>query len=111
MLAYSLNLQSVSQEGQQGLCCGRSLANIKINNTDRKKITSEAISLLTENNPDLLVTGCPLCKKTFGQLSPIPVLDISEVVSMSMVQKKYYVETDEGYQSTKHVEKFAEVQA
>ncbi len=111
LLAYSLNFQSISQEARQGLCCGGSLGNIKINNTDRKKITCEAINLLTENNPDIMVTGCPMCKKTFAQLSPIPVLDISEVVSMSLVQKKYYVEIDEGYQSAKHVENFEEVQA
>lgn len=109
LLAYSLKLQSVTEEAQQGLCCGGSLANLKISNADKKKISEGTIKLLTQNKPDLLVTGCPMCKKTFTQTSTIPVLDISEVVSMSLVQKKCYVEIDEGYQSEQHFEKFAEV--
>jgi Fe-S oxidoreductase len=109
LLAYMLNLQSISQEAQQGLCCGGSLANLKIGNTDRKKITTDAIRLLTMPKPDLMVTGCPMCKKTFSASSPVPVMDIAEVVSMSLVQVKYFEETDEVLKSVEPIEELTEV--
>ncbi len=87
LLAYSLNLQSVPQEAENALCCGGSLANLMISNSDRKRITNEVVTLLTINNPDLIVTGCPMCKKTFAQTSVIPVMDIAEVLVMSMKGK------------------------
>ncbi|MFR6541800.1 MAG: hypothetical protein ACLUPL_04405 [Butyricimonas virosa] len=32
--------------------------------------------------PDVIVTACPLCKKTLGKTSPeIPVKDIAELVA------------------------------
>ena len=64
-------------------------------NTDRKKITADALQTLTENKPDVLVTGCPLCKKTFTQSAPIQVLDIAEIISKSLVRKDYYLNMKE----------------
>ena len=109
LLSYLLKLQGVSQDAQKSLCCGGSLANLKIANADRKKIARDAIRVLTENKPDLMVTGCPMCKKTFASLSPIPVMDIAEVVSMSLVQRKYFVEIEEAITVTEAVEELTEV--
>jgi Fe-S oxidoreductase len=106
LLSYSLKLQSISQESEQALCCGGSLANLKIAQSDRKKITEQAVEVLTESAPDLLITGCPMCKKTFSQSSPIPVLDIAEVVSGSLLKQKYFVELDEEYLLKKNLENY-----
>ena len=36
------------------------------------------------NNPDEIVTACPLCLKTFARKSPVKVQDIAEIVSKSI---------------------------
>jgi Fe-S oxidoreductase len=33
-----------------------------------------------EGDPEILVTACPLCKKTFAKHSPVEVVDIAELV-------------------------------
>ena len=32
-------------------------------------------------SPDAIVTACPLCLKTFGRYSPVPVKDFAEVLA------------------------------
>jgi Fe-S oxidoreductase len=92
VLSGTLQLQSTETEKEKALCCGGSLANIKISNTERKKITADAIQVLTVNNPDVLITSCPLCKKTFSQSAPVQVLDIAEIVSKSLIRKDYFLD-------------------
>jgi len=36
--------------------------------------------VLTQHNPKKIITACPLCQKTFAQQSPVPVVDIAQVV-------------------------------
>jgi Fe-S oxidoreductase len=60
--------------------------------SDRKKITADAIQTLTVSQPDALITGCPLCKKTFAQSAPVQVMDIAEVISKAMVRKDYFLD-------------------
>ncbi|MDP4209929.1 MAG: (Fe-S)-binding protein [Bacteroidota bacterium] len=88
LLKSVVSLQPVSQDKENALCCGGSLANIKISNPERKMITADAVSVLTANNPDVLVTGCPMCKRTFAQASSVRVLDIAEVLSGALVLKQ-----------------------
>lgn len=73
---------------KRSLCCGGSLANIRIRADQRKKITIDAFQKLTENKPDYLVTGCPRCEQTFSTVSNIPVLDIVEFVEKHMIPSK-----------------------
>jgi Fe-S oxidoreductase len=87
LLNKILHLNSSSQEKENALCCGGSLANLKIASDERKKITLHALQTLTANNPDALITACPACKKTFAISAPITVMDIAEVLSKSMVRK------------------------
>jgi Fe-S oxidoreductase len=88
LLNNVVNLQSLDQEKENALCCGGSLANLKINSDERKLITRDAINTLTHNHPDVLVTSCPMCKKTFAQSAPVSVMDIAEVLSRSLVRKE-----------------------
>jgi Fe-S oxidoreductase len=94
LLQKMIHLQPVTSEKEDALCCGGSLGNFKISMDDRKKITRNAIRELTASQPDALITGCPLCKKTFAQSAPIQVMDIAEVVSQSMVRNDYFVEPE-----------------
>jgi Fe-S oxidoreductase len=82
------NITSVANEKQKSLCCGGSLANTEINTYQRFLVTKNAYKELTVNNPDYLITGCPLCKRTFRKASEIPVKDIAEIIVESMNHKK-----------------------
>ncbi len=46
---------------------------------------SDACGELTRNNPDILATACPLCKKTFAAVTETRVADIAEIVSEALV--------------------------
>jgi hypothetical protein len=39
---------------------------------------------LIVNYPEVLVTACQLCKKTFNKNAPVPVKDIAEIVGDSL---------------------------
>jgi Fe-S oxidoreductase len=109
LLKKTLHLSGSAEEKENGVCCGGSLANLKISNEDRKKVTIGALKTLTESNPEVLVTGCPACKKTFCQSAPIPVMDIAEVLSRSLVRKAHVTEMD--IKTTKTISKKVEVES
>lgn len=81
-------LSETDFDGRQSLCCGGSLGGLKVSFEERKKISAEALDRMNVISSDLLVTSCPLCKKTFSMVSPVPVKDIAELVSESMVARK-----------------------
>ena len=84
VLKYISRLESTAFEDGKSLCCGGSLANLKISQDQRKKIASDAASLLTSSQPDILATACPLCKKTFSSATSTRVADISELVAEAL---------------------------
>ena len=63
------------------VCCGGSIASLTMTNEERDEITRNSIKDLTLNQPDEIVTACPLCLKTFARLSHIEVKDIAEIVA------------------------------
>ena len=62
------------------VCCGGSIGSLIMSMEERDEITRNSIKDLTINQPDEIVTACPLCQKTFARLSPIEVKDIAEIV-------------------------------
>lgn len=78
-------LKSVENEKNSALCCGNSIANAKLSLERRQKITNAAIQQLTVNNPDFLITACPLCKKTFSETNKIKTIDISELIDSNTI--------------------------
>lgn len=80
VLNYISRLEKTENEDANSLCCGGSLANIKISSGDRRKIAIDAVNILTKSEPDILATACPLCKKTFTGVTQTRVADISEIV-------------------------------
>jgi Fe-S oxidoreductase len=81
------DLYSGKFEREEALCCGGSLGNLTLTNEERRKIALDAVNHLVGGVADELVTACPLCKKTFAQVSNVGVKDIAEVVASSMVRK------------------------
>ncbi len=65
---------------KRSLCCGGSLANLRIRSDQRKKITQDAFNRLTQKQPDYLITACPRCEQTFVTVADRPVMDVAEFV-------------------------------
>jgi Fe-S oxidoreductase len=80
-ILYQLtDLTGTDFDREQALCCGASVGNALLTNGQRVKIAQDALKKLTPGNPDLLVTACPLCKKTFAGAGTQRVADIAQVV-------------------------------
>lgn len=79
-------LKQAEKEKIESICCGGSVGSLTLNYEDRVKITKKSLSALTYEDPDMILTACPLCLKTFGdQSKSVPVMDISKAVSDSLL--------------------------
>jgi len=85
VLKHISRLQKTEFDDGNSLCCGGSLGNMKINNNQRSLIARDTAAELTKNNPDILATSCPLCKKTLAAATDTKVADIAEIVAEALV--------------------------
>lgn len=74
------SLAAVAEKGDKALCCGSSLAHFNGSDLDRVVLAEEAMKVLCADQPDKVVTACPLCLKAFNRVSETPVVDIAEVL-------------------------------
>ena len=81
LLTHSLQLVGSAYERENALCCGGSLGNIMLGYEEKNKINQNVWKEMMLNDPDVLVTACPLCKKTFTKNAPVPVRDIAEIIA------------------------------
>ncbi len=72
----------IKNSKNDSLCCGGSIANTKIRSDSRKIIASEMVNEFCKNNPDKIITSCPLCKKTMAKHSSCDVVDIAEILDV-----------------------------
>jgi Fe-S oxidoreductase len=77
-------VQQSTEEKENGLCCGGSIGDLGLTPSQRKAVTNDALDKLLTQEIDLLVTACPLCKKTFTSSSRVEVKDIAELVADSI---------------------------
>ena len=73
-------LVEAAQNREASICCGGSLGSLSLSYEKRRDITLNSLRNLKADNPDAIVTACPLCQTTFKNYSDIPVLDISQVI-------------------------------
>lgn len=83
VLAQVGTLVKAAKEGDESICCGGSLGSLTLDTRDRAKITESSVANLLANNPQTIVTACPLCLKTFSESVPetVKVQDFAETVS------------------------------
>ena len=74
-------LQSTAYDGKDSLCCGHSIAAEVLSYRKRRVMAEDAVVKLTENQPDVLATACPACKKAFSEIRKIEVKDLAEIVA------------------------------
>jgi Fe-S oxidoreductase len=84
LLNKTLALQRIRNEKESSMCCGSSMGGFHLNHVQRDAIRMDTASALTKYKTDLLVTSCPLCKKTFAKDSDTEVKDIAEIVASSI---------------------------
>ena len=80
------HLRKAKSEKELSICCGGSLGSFNLTQSERDEITSNSVADLMFNNPDEIVTACPLCLKTFARKSPVKVKDIAEVVNEQLAR-------------------------
>ena len=73
-------LLEIKHQKEKSHCCGGSLGNLKISQAERDSLTQAALDDYLKYSPEILITACPLCKKTFSRSQRIKVLDVAEVV-------------------------------
>lgn len=78
------NLRKAKSEKELSICCGGSLGSFNLTQQERDEITANSVNDLMFNNPDEIVTACPLCLKTFARKAPVAVKDIAEVVASQL---------------------------
>ena len=76
-------LVKAAKEVDESICCGGSLGSLTLDARDRAKITESSVSNLLVNNPQTIVTACPLCLKTFSESTPdtVKIQDFAELIS------------------------------
>jgi Fe-S oxidoreductase len=85
VLKLMKGLVESSEERENSLCCGGSIGDLSMNANQRNMIRDSALNVLCEHKPDILVTACPLCKKTFESANRLMVKDIAELVAENIV--------------------------
>ena len=75
------NLRKAKSEKELSICCGGSLGSFNLTQQERDEITENSVNDLMFNNPDEIVTACPLCLKTFAKKAPVAVKDIAEIIA------------------------------
>ena len=83
VLGKVCTLVKAAKEGDESICCGGSLGSLTLEARDRAKITESSVGNLLANNPQTIVTACPLCLKTFSESVPdtVQVKDFAELIS------------------------------
>jgi Fe-S oxidoreductase len=80
VIEQGATLVSADNERNMSVCCGGSLGSTGISSYKRDEVSHLALDTLMANDPQAIITGCPLCKKTLQKDSPVEVMDISELI-------------------------------
>lgn len=78
------NLYEAEHNRERALCCGSSLANTVINDSQQYTIAERMTRELEATGCDTIVTSCPLCNKSIARAASLPTKDIAEVVARNI---------------------------
>ncbi|MBR5661972.1 MAG: (Fe-S)-binding protein [Bacteroidales bacterium] len=66
-LGQAGTLVKASKEYDESVCCGGSLGSLTLDTRDRARISESSLEILLAEDPETIVTACPLCLKTFSE--------------------------------------------
>lgn len=69
---------------EKALCCGSSVANLRITDDEQVRLAEATAAALEETRAETIVTACPLCKTAIRRGTRLPVMDLAEVVAASL---------------------------
>jgi Fe-S oxidoreductase len=95
-------LAEAPKHGKSSMCCGGSAAGYPVDDTQRSVIAQLAVDNLLQNQPDQIVSGCPMCKKSLARFSDIAVKDIAEIVAEALHCQPDKLQTKKTEQKTQH---------
>jgi Fe-S oxidoreductase len=78
-------LKESSNLPAESICCGGSLASRRFSQSERESVTLHSLEKLNINNPEKLITACPLCLRSFSKLNKRETLDIAQLVEEQMI--------------------------
>lgn len=81
VLASVSQIVATQHEREHSLCCGLNMGSITFTSDEKTQVRDKAIENLMENNPDMIATACPMCKKAFTHGTTLPVKDIAEIIA------------------------------
>jgi len=87
-LSAAAQLVDVDKERKDSICCGYNLGNTVLTLEQQMKVRDSARHNLLKNNPDMIATACPLCKKAFQHSTSDKVKDIAEIVAENLLSFK-----------------------
>jgi len=88
VISFYSRLIPANNERENSLCCGGSLASLNLPQEIKDLVTDNALNVYLRDKPDILVTACPACKKTFMRRRKANIMDISEFVVQAIDTKK-----------------------
>ena len=77
-------LREAEHNRRDALCCGASLANTVINDSQQQRIAERMAKEFEATGCDTVVTSCPLCNKSIARATTLPTKDIAEVVAQQL---------------------------
>lgn len=77
-------LREAEHNRRDALCCGASLANTVINDSQQQRIAERMSKEFEATGCDTVVTSCPLCNKSIARATTLPTKDIAEVVAQQL---------------------------
>ena len=80
LLRQAGELVEAEQSREMSVCCGGSLGSLTLGFDKREDLVRNSLKNLTYDDPQTIVTACPLCKGTFGLYADRPVEDIAETI-------------------------------
>ena len=69
---------------RDALCCGASLANTIIDDSQQLRIAQRMTTELEATGCDTIITACPLCNKSINRASSRPAEDVAEIVAKNI---------------------------
>jgi len=75
---------------RNALCCGGSVANLSLDSAQEGAMAADVAAVYAATGAATLVTACPQCKHSLRRGSPVPVVDLAELVADRLIERSAF---------------------